>query len=283
MPETPTVVLTIAGFDPSSGAGVTADIKTIAAHGCYGVACITAMTVPSTAGVRKVEACDAAWVTDTLQELASDVKIAGVHIGMLGSGRVARAVAEFLRRRKQPNVVLDPILQASSGAALLDADGTKVLASELLPLATAVTPNVDEAAVLTGMPVTNPEQMRAAAVKLHQMGAESVVITGGHLDKAIDLLSFQTKRGVEQEVFKSERQRSNSTHGTGCAFATAMACHLALDRGLPEAVLLAKAYVSAAISKGHPLGKGVGPVHHLYRMQQQRRVGAPTTEPEPVH
>jgi hydroxymethylpyrimidine/phosphomethylpyrimidine kinase len=283
MPETPTVVLTIAGFDPSSGAGVTADIKTIAAHGCYGVACITAMTVQSTAGVRKVEACDAAWVTDTLQELASDVKIAGVHIGMLGSGRVARAVAEFLRRRKQPNVVLDPILQASSGAALLDADGTKVLASELLPLATAVTPNVDEAAVLTGMPVTNPEQMRAAAVKLHEMGAESVVITGGHLDKAIDLLSFQTKRGVEQEVFKSERQRSNSTHGTGCAFATAMACHLALDRGLPEAVLLAKAYVSAAISKGHPLGKGVGPVHHLYRMQQQRRVGAPTTEPEPVH
>jgi len=283
MPETPTVVLTIAGFDPTSGAGVTADIKTIAAHGCYGVACITAMTVQSTAGVRKVEACDAAWVTDTLQELASDVKIAGVHIGMLGSGRVARAVAEFLRRRKQPNVVLDPILQASSGAALLDAEGTKVLASELLPLATAVTPNVDEAAVLTGMPVTNPEQMRAAAAKLHQMGAESVVITGGHLEKAIDLLSFQTKRGVEQEVFKSERQRSNSTHGTGCAFATAMACHLALDRGLPEAVLLAKAYVSAAISKGHPLGKGVGPVHHLYRMQQQRRVGAPTTEPEPVH
>ena len=283
MLETPTVVLTIAGFDPTSGAGVTADIKTIAAHGCYGVACITAMTVQSTAGVRKVEACDAAWVTDTLQELASDVKIAGVHIGMLGSGRVARAVAEFLRRRKQPNVVLDPILQASSGAALLDAEGTKVLASELLPLATAVTPNVDEAAVLTGMPVTNPEQMRAAAAKLHQMGAESVVITGGHLEKAIDLLSFQTKRGVEQEVFKSERQRSNSTHGTGCAFATAMACHLALDRGLPEAVLLAKAYVSAAISKGHPLGKGVGPVHHLYRMQQQRRVGAPTTEPEPVH
>jgi hydroxymethylpyrimidine/phosphomethylpyrimidine kinase len=283
MPETPTVVLTIAGFDPSSGAGVTADIKTIAAHGCYGVACITAMTVQSTAGVRKVEACDAAWVADTLQELASDVKIAGVHIGMLGSGKVARAVADFLRLRKQANVVLDPILQASSGATLLDGEGTKVLASELLPLATAVTPNVDEAAVLTGMPVTNPEQMRAAAVKLHQMGAESVVITGGHLDKAIDLLSFQTKRGVEQEVFKSERQRSNSTHGTGCAFATAMACHLALDRGLPEAVLLAKAYVSAAISKGHPLGKGVGPVHHLYRMQQQRRVGAPTTEPEPVH
>jgi hydroxymethylpyrimidine/phosphomethylpyrimidine kinase len=283
MSETPTVVLTIAGFDPSSGAGVTADIKTIAAHGCYGVACITAMTVQSTAGVRRVDTCDSGLVSDTLQELASDVKIGAVHIGMLGSGKVAKAVADFLSRRKLPNVVLDPILKSSSGAALLDRDGARVLAAELLALATVVTPNVDEAAVLTGLPVTNPDQMRAAAVKLHEMGAESVVVTGGHLDQAIDLLSFRTRRGVEQEVFKSERQRSNSTHGTGCAFATAMACHLALDRGLPEAVLLAKAYVSAAISKGHPLGKGIGPVHHLYRMQQQRRTGTAVAEAEQVH
>ena len=267
MPETPTVVLTIAGFDPSSGAGVTADIKTIAAHGCYGVACITAMTIQSTAGVRRVEPCDPELVSGTLEELAADVKIGGVHIGMLGSGKVAKAVAEFLSRKKLPNVVLDPILSSSSGAVLLDQDGTKILASELLPLASVITPNVGE----------------AAALRLHEMGAESVVVTGGHLDKAIDLLSFRSRRRVEQEVFKSERQRSNSTHGTGCAFATAMACHLALDRGLPEAVLLAKAYVSAAISKGHPLGKGIGPVHHLYRMHQQRRTGTAVPEAEQVH
>jgi len=283
MPETPTVVLTIAGFDPSSGAGVTADIKTIAAHGCYGVACITAMTVQSTAGVRRVDPCDPGLIAETLQELAGDVKIAAVHIGMLGSGKVASAVAEFLAKKKLPNVVLDPILKSSSGAALLDRDGEKVLAGDLLALADVVTPNVEEAAGLTGLPVTNLDEMRNAAAKLHQMGAQSVVVTGGHLDKAIDLLSFQTRRGVEQEVFKSERQRSNSTHGTGCAFATAMACHLALDRGLPEAVLLAKAYVSAAISKGQPLGKGVGPVHHLYRMQQQRRTGTAVPEAEQVH
>jgi hydroxymethylpyrimidine/phosphomethylpyrimidine kinase len=283
MPDMPTIVLTIAGFDPSSGAGVTADIKTIAAHGCYGVACITAMTVQSTAGVRRVDPCDPALVTDTLEELASDIKIDAVHIGMLGSGKVAKSLAGFLGRKKLPNVVLDPILKASSGTDLLDKEGTRVLSSELLPLAAVVTPNVDEAAVLTGLPVTNPDQMRSAAVKLHEMGAESVVITGGDLERAIDLLSFQTKRGVQQEVFKSERQRSNSTHGTGCAFATAMACHLGLDRGLPEAVLLAKAYVSAAIAKGQPLGKGVGPVHHLYRMQQQRRAGTIVTEAEPVH
>jgi len=283
MPEKPTVVLTIAGFDPSSGAGVTADIKTIAAHGCYGVACITALTVQSTAGVRRVEPCQADLVADTLRELAADMKIAAVHVGMLGSGKVAKAVADFLASEKAPNVVLDPILRSSSGADLIDGSGRKVLAEQLLPLAAVVTPNVDEVAALTGLPVGNLDQMRAAAVKLHEMGAQSVVVTGGHLEKAIDLLSFQTKRGVEQEVFKSERQRSNSTHGTGCAFATAMACHLALDRGLPEAVLLAKAYVSAAIAKGQPLGRGVGPVHHLYRMQQQRRVAAAVAEAESIH
>jgi hydroxymethylpyrimidine/phosphomethylpyrimidine kinase len=283
MPETPNVVLTIAGFDPSSGAGVTADIKTIAAHGCYGVACITALTVQSTAGVRRVEPCQADLVADTLRELAADMKIAAVHVGMLGSGKVAKAVADFLASEKAPNVVLDPILRSSSGADLIDGSGRKVLAEQLLPLAAVVTPNVDEVAALTGLPVGNLDQMRAAAVKLHEMGAQSVVVTGGHLEKAIDLLSFQTKRGVEQEVFKSERQRSNSTHGTGCAFATAMACHLALDRGLPEAVLLAKAYVSAAIAKGQPLGRGVGPVHHLYRMQQQRRVAAAVAEAESIH
>src|SRR6202167_659053 len=280
MAEKPPVVLTIAGFDPSSGAGVTADIKTIAAHGCYGVACITALTVQSTAGVRRVEALDPGLVTETLGELAADVQIAAVHIGMLGTGKVVKAVAEFLGRRsgkagrpdRPPNVVvLDPILKSSSGADLLDAAGTRLLIEKLIPLADVITPNVEEAAILTGLKVTDLDEMRAAAAKLHRMGSAAVVITGGHLEKATDLLSFTSKRGVEEEVFKAERQRSNSTHGTGCAFATAMSCHLALDRGLAEAALLAKTFVTAAIAAGHPLGRGTGPVHHLYRMHQQRR------------
>ncbi|HWY56332.1 MAG TPA: bifunctional hydroxymethylpyrimidine kinase/phosphomethylpyrimidine kinase [Terriglobales bacterium] len=278
---TPPVVLTIAGFDPSSGAGVTADMKTIAAHGCYGVACITALTVQSTAGVRRVQAVDAGLVAETLAELASDMEIAAVHIGMLGSGKVVQAVADFLVEHKMANVVLDPVLKSSSGTGLLDAAGVRLLKENLLPLSTIVTPNVDEAAALTGLAVSDPEQMRAAARKLHDMGASAVVVTGGHLEKAIDLLSFTGKRGIEQELFKSARLKSNSTHGTGCAFATALACHLALGRGLPEAVLLTKAYVAAAISNAHPLGHGIGPVHHLYRMQQQRRVIA--ADPEPVH
>jgi hydroxymethylpyrimidine/phosphomethylpyrimidine kinase len=277
----PPVVLTIAGFDPGSGAGITADIKTIAAHGCYGVACITALTVQSTGGVRRVETVDAGLVTETLAELASDVEIAAIHIGMLGSGKVVRAVADFLAQQKLPNMVLDPILKSSSGADLLDAAGARLLIEKLIPLATVVTPNVDEASALTGLPVTDTEQMRAVARKLHEMGASAVVVTGGHLEKAIDLLSFTSSRGIQQELFKSARLKSNSTHGTGCAFATAVACHLALGRGLPEAVLLAKAYVAAAISNAHPLGRGIGPVHHLYRMQEQRR--AILADPEPVH
>jgi hydroxymethylpyrimidine/phosphomethylpyrimidine kinase len=281
MALTPPVVLTIAGFDPGSGAGVTADIKTIAAHGCYGVACITALTVQSTTGVQRVDVVDPELVAETLAELASDIEIAAVHIGMLGSRKVARAVADFVAEHKLPNMVLDPILKSSSGSDLLDPAGARLLTEKLLPLCTVATPNIDEASALTGFAVTDPEQMRTAARKLHQMGASAVVITGGHLEKAIDLLSFTGNRGVEQELFKSARLRSNSTHGTGCAFATSVACHLAMGRGLPEAVLLAKAYVAAAISNAHPLGHGTGPIHHLYRMQQQRRIIA--ADPEPVH
>jgi hydroxymethylpyrimidine/phosphomethylpyrimidine kinase len=278
----PPVVLSISGFDPSSGAGVTADIKTIAAHGCYGVACVSALTVQSTAGVRRVEPVEAALVSETLEELACDLEISAVRIGMLGSAKVVWAVAEFLAKHRLPNVVLDPILKSSSGAPLLEQAGAQLLAEKLIPLATVVTPNVDEASALTGLAVTDLEQMRGAAHKLHEMGAAAVVVTGGHLEKAIDLLSFTGRSGIEQETFKSARLRSSSTHGTGCAFATSVACHLALGRGLPEAVLLTKAYVAAAIVNAHPLGRGIGPVHHLYRMHQQRRTRA-GGDPEPVN
>lgn len=281
MAEKPPVILSIAGFDPSSGAGVSADIKTAAAHGCYGVGCITAITIQSTSGVRRMEPVDPELVTESLEELVADLDIDAVRIGMLGSGKVVRAVAEFLSsptkkpnsklNRRLPNVVLDPILKSSSGADLLDAAGVSLMIERLVPLADVVTPNVDEAAAITGLKVSDIDEMKTACTKLHEMGAPAVVITGGHLDKAIDVLSFTTKRGVEQEIFKAERQRSKSTHGTGCAFATAVACHLALDRGLAEAALLAKTYVTAAINYGQALGRGLGPVHHLYRMGQQRR------------
>jgi len=283
MAVTPPVVLTIAGFDPSSGAGITADIKTIAAHECYGISCITALTVQSTRGVRRVEPVDAKMVADTLGELVSDFTVEAVHIGMLGTEEVVKAVADFLGQAALPHVVLDPILKSSSGADLLNAAGTRLLIEKLLPLAELVTPNLDEAAAMTGLPVTHVSEMREAAARLHSLGSANVVVTGGHLDRAIDLLSFTTARGVETEVFKADRQRSNSTHGTGCAFATALACHLAHGRGLPEAVLLSKAYISAAIANAYPLGHGVGPLHHLYRSGQHRRTSTIVSEAEHAH
>src|SRR6266496_2216803 len=195
MPQTPLVVLTIAGFDPSAGAGITADIKTIAAHGCYGLAAITALTVKSTAGVSRVAPVEGQLFSDTLDELAADIKLSAVHIGMLGTGDIAARVADFLEREKPPNIVLDPVLEASSGTKLLDDGGVNVLTERLLQLATVVTPNVSEAASLTGTTVANLEDMKLAAQVLQTMGARAVVITGGELDHAIDVLSLSTRSG----------------------------------------------------------------------------------------
>lgn len=251
---------------------MTADIKTIAAHGCYGTACITALTVQTTTGVQRVEPVAKELVRETLRELAADMPPAAVRIGMLGSADVMDAVAEFIDGTKPPNVVLDPVLKASSGAALFDDKGVERLAKTLFPLASVVTPNLNEAAVLTGLPVGDIEQMKAAARKLHEMGAQNVVITGGHLERAADVLSVALPEGnFEQLEFVSDRLRSTSTHGTGCAFATALAANLAQGRQLQYAIVLAKAYVTKAISRAFPLGKGVGPLHHLYRMDEQPR------------
>jgi hydroxymethylpyrimidine/phosphomethylpyrimidine kinase len=280
MPATAPIVLTIAGFDPCSGAGVTADIKTIAAHECYGVSCITALTVQSTRGVLGVAPVDPQLISDTLREITTDLEIAAVHIGMLGTAGAVQAVADFLATAKPPHIVLDPIIKSTSGTFLLDEPGVELLTERLLPLAEVITPNLAEAGTLTGMTVSGLEQMREAANRLHSLGASNVVVTGGDLEKATDLLSYKTSRGFERETFRAQRQRSRSTHGTGCAFSTSIACHLAFNRGLPEAVLLAKAFVSSAIANAQPIGHGNGPLHHLYRMNQQRRLSATPTEAE---
>ena len=264
MNQSPPIVLTIAGFDPSSGAGVTADIKTIAAHGCYGVAAVTALTVQSTRGVLRVEPANPKLLKESLDALASDVKVSAVHIGMLGAGAIASEVARFLVRAKLPNLVLDTVLCSTSGASLLNESGREVLTRKLLPLTTIVTPNAQEASVLTGLEVTSTEQMKRAAERLREMGAQNAVVTGGHLDDATDVLSLASG---EVQTFKSEHLDSGFTHGTGCAFSTSIACHLAQGRPLAEAVLLAKAYVTAAISNGYSVGEGISPVNHMYRLK----------------
>lgn len=252
------VVLSIAGYDPSSGAGVTADIKTIAAQGCYGVSCITSLTVQSTRGVKSVEPVEGRVITETLEELMSDLEIAAVKIGMLGSAEATRAVAGFLRRYEPRHVVLDPILKSSSGANLISKDGFQILKDRLLGLASVITPNADEAAALTGLKVNTLDEMGAAALRLRQAGARNVIITGGHLDPPTDLISLRSTQGFV--TLAGTRIAARSTHGTGCAFSTALACKLAQGKNLTTAAKAAKSFVESALKKAPLLGRGVGPV-----------------------
>lgn len=262
----PPIVLSIAGFDPSSGAGVTADLKTIAAHGCYGVGCLTALTVQSTQKVSRVEPVAAKIVTQTLESLADDLDVAAVRVGMLGSAEVASAVAGFLRAKGWKNAVLDPVLQSSSGAELLDLEGKDVLIKRLLPLARVVTPNLAEAAALTGRPpARNVAEMAEAAEALQKLGAKDVLITGGHLPGNVDVL--RTQRGEVHQI-AGARVESKATHGTGCALATAIACNLALGMDVVAAARAAKEYVRQAIEAAYPIGKGSGPMNHLFKIKR---------------
>lgn len=252
------MVLSIAGHDPSSGAGITADIKTISAHRCYGLSCITALTIQSSRGVLEIEPVEGRLVSQILDELADDVEIAAVKIGMLGSAEVARAVSGFLRRRDFQHVVLDPILQSSSGADLLSKEGLQVLREKLILQASVITPNIREAAALTGIEVTSLESAKSAALELRRMRAHNVIITGGHLSAPVDLVSQESAHDFT--LLKGEKIASSSTHGTGCAFSTALACNLTLGKNLLQSARLAKAYVESGLRKGLQIGKAVGPV-----------------------
>lgn len=266
----PKLVLTIAGFDPSSGAGITADLKTIAAHGLYGTACITAVTVQSTRAVGRIHPLPPDLITETLEELFADSPPAAVRIGMLASASIARAVVQFLRTKPPQKIVLDPILQSSSGTPLLDSEGIEVLKTELLSLAEVVTPNLYEASKLTGLEVADLESMRLACQALHEMGARNVVVKGGHLAQPTDLLAESLPGGnLVFREYPGERVDTSNTHGTGCAFATALACNLALRIPLADGVAKAKGYVAGALKNAYSVGKGPGPVNHLHAFRQR--------------
>jgi hydroxymethylpyrimidine/phosphomethylpyrimidine kinase len=274
------VALTIAGFDPGSGAGITADLKTFAAHGIYGVACITAMTVQSTLGVRAVEPLPAMLVRQTLECLAEDVSLSGVKIGMLGNSAVVGEVSSFLtaqsRAIPRERIVLDPVLRSSSGTALIDPDGVGVLRQELLRRVGWITPNVDELALLAGGDLSAPgslgrEQVPAAAARLREMAARvgndelNVVVTGGHLSRPDDFLLTASGEGSWLE---GEKIVTKATHGTGCAFSSALLSGLISGQSPRQAVAAAKAYVTEALRSAYPVGKGKGPMNHLFPFHQ---------------
>ena len=259
----PPILLTIAGFDPSCGAGTAADLKTFAAHGCYGVAAITSLTVQNTQGVETVHNTPSAELRAQLEALVKDCDIATVKIGMLGTRANAVVVAEFLDAHKFAHVVHDPVMKSSTGAELLDAPGIKFLATELLKRASVITPNVPEAETLTGLTIKDVADMEAAARKIVELGARAVIVKGGHMEKAVDVL-FD---GNEMMPLAGDKVKEETLHGTGCTFASALAAHLAVGRTLLEAATLAKAYVTKAIEKAYPIGKGRLPLDHFYRQK----------------
>jgi hydroxymethylpyrimidine/phosphomethylpyrimidine kinase len=266
------IALTIAGSDPSGGAGIQADLKTFAAHGVYGASAITAITVQSTRGVESVTPLEADLVTAQIEAVAADLAIDATKIGMLANAAIVEAVAAAIKELELPLVVVDPVLVSSSGAPLLDEDGVRLLCSELLRLARVITPNVPEAERLSGRTLTSPAAARDAAKRLHDMGASAVIVTGGHAawnrdaGEVVDLL-------FDGDVFhelRVARAAARAVHGTGCTFASAVAAGLAQGLALPDAAARAQQYVAGAIAHAPAIGHGKAPLNHFWPFDSAR-------------
>ncbi len=267
--ESQQVVWTVAGFDPSSGAGVTADLLTFAAHGLFGCSAITALTVQSTTGVRGTEPVRREQLRETLGCLLADLPPAGVKVGMLGARAIAGVVGAFLRGLREVGsmvpVVLDPVLRSSSGRMLYPLEGLELLHDTVLPHVDWVTPNWGELEVLSGMAVRSlGEADRAARALMARHPGMGVVVTGGDQERPVDLL---VGAGGEASVLEGERVKTSSTHGTGCAFSSAFLARLVLGAEPVEAARLAKEYVTGALRQAPGLGAGKGPMGLLWPLR----------------
>ena len=258
-------LLTIAGSDSSGGAGIQADLKTFAALGCYGMTAITAITAQNTQGVRAIHGVPPDMLRNQIDAVVEDIGVDAVKIGMLHSPEIVQTVAAAIDRHRLENVVLDPVMVATSGAVLIENPAIAVLVRELFRRATVVTPNLDEAALLLGRLVDTEAAMEAAARALLARGAPAVLIKGGHLagDVVSDLLALENG---DIHWMRAPRIETTNTHGTGCTLASAIAVHLAQGAGLLEAVQAARAYVRAALLTGARVrtGSGGGPLNHGY-------------------
>jgi hydroxymethylpyrimidine kinase/phosphomethylpyrimidine kinase len=257
----PSVVMTIAGFDPSGGAGILADIKTIAAFDCFGVAAITSLTFQNTVGVFGAEHQSPECVLAQLDPLFEDFDVAAIKTGMLPTTEIIRLVADVISARGARHVVVDPVVRSTSGYDLIDDEALRALTSLLFPLASVVTPNVAEAERITGVSVRDEESMRQAAELIMSHSPRAVLVKGGdtEADTATDLLL--DRDGYWR--FSTARVKSTSTHGTGCTLSSAIACLLASGYSLREALPVAKQYINDAISDAPGLGRGHGPLNHF--------------------
>ena len=254
--------LTIAGSDSSGGAGVQADLKTFAAHRVYGLSAITAVTAQSTIGVTTFQALSADLVTAQIEAVMSDIGAHAAKTGMLATAAIVEAVAAAVTDLDIPLLVVDPVMIAKSGDALVDDEAVATIRTELLRRARVVTPNIPEAEVLSGMTIRSDEDRRQAARAIAALGAAAVIIKGGHYPSGdiVDLLYD----GERFRDFRSERVAGTSTHGTGCTFAAALAARLALGDSLEDAVPAVQQYVAGAIRHAPGLGRGHGPMDHFW-------------------
>jgi len=255
------VALTIAGSDSGGGAGIQADLKTFQAYGVFGTSAITAVTVQNTLGVRDFLALPTALVRGQIKAVADDLRPQACKTGMLAAAELVGTVASAIRELKLPNYVLDPVMVATSGDRLLADGAERAIMELLLPLATLVTPNLDEATLLTGVPVRTVEDMERAARQLVAAGAQAALVKGGHMvgDAVVDVL-FD---GSAIHAYRRSRLDTRNTHGTGCTLSAAVAAGLARGATLQAAVESALDYVHRAIAGAPHLGRGNGPLNHL--------------------
>jgi hydroxymethylpyrimidine/phosphomethylpyrimidine kinase len=268
-------VLTIAGSDSGGGAGIQADLKTFAALGCYGMSAITALTAQNTVGVQGIHAVPASFLKAQIQSVMDDIGVDALKIGMLHEPGIVEVVAWAIDHYNIRQVVLDPVMVATSGDRLIAQETVQVLVRELFPRVTVVTPNLDEAQLLLGQPIASAQALDAAAQGLLAMGARAVLLKGGHLasEEVVDVLV--QAQGPTRRL-ASARIPSRNVHGTGCTLSSAIAAHLALGHGLEDAVVLARSFILSAIEQGAQVqtGQGHGPLNHGFAPLALRRLAA---------
>lgn len=259
--------LTIAGSDCSGGAGIQADLKTFSAHGVFGMSAVTAVVAENTCRVLSIQDIPPQIIQDQITAVMEDIGADAVKVGMLSGTETMEAVAESLRHYTPHHTVIDPVMVAKGGCHLMEQTALDTLIRQIIPLAEVLTPNIPEAETIIGKPLTTKTQLEEACRKIHAMGAKYVLLKGGHLaeDRDAEDLLFD---GAQFYTYTTQRIPTKNTHGTGCTFSSAIAANLALGKSVPEAVELAKQYVTTAIAHALPLGKGHGPTHHFYDVYQ---------------
>jgi hydroxymethylpyrimidine/phosphomethylpyrimidine kinase len=260
--------LTVAGSDSGGGAGIQADLKTFAALGVYGTSAVTAITAQNTIGVTAILALSPQMVAAQIDAVITDIGAHAVKTGMLANVAIIEIVAKKIHQHRLKNLVVDPVMVATSGDLLIKKNAVTALCSRLIPLATVVTPNIPEAEELTGMELRSAEDINEAARSIIKMGAKAVVIKGGHrAGPAVDLYYD----GKKYSALYAPRIRTKNTHGTGCTFSAAIAAYLARGETIGDAVTLAKKYITNAIAKAFAVGSGHGPVHHFHALWRAQR------------